>query len=70
MDNRTRERCKERLSGGQRTREAQVCLMEVEFGLNPNIRELHDQLAKLSFADQIEVFYSGVGMWQHNVSSL
>jgi len=29
-----------------------------------------ENIRKLPFADQIKVFYSGFGMWRHNVSPI
>jgi hypothetical protein len=52
--------------GRQRNREAQVCLMEIKFGLNPDIRELHNQIARYhqylqshaaEFAEELEFVF-------------
>jgi hypothetical protein len=52
--------------GRQRNREAQVCLMEIKLGLNRDIRELHNQLARYyqylearaaDFAEELETVF-------------
>ena len=38
---------------------------------NPNSKRLSlERIRELPFADQIKVFYSGFGMWRHNVRSI
>lgn len=47
----------------------QFILVLVDYNRNSRLLAL-EKIRKLPFADQIKVFYSGFGMWQHNVSPI
>jgi hypothetical protein len=47
----------------------QFILVLVDYNQNSRLLAL-EKIKKLPFADQIKVFYSGFGMWQHNVKDI
>ena len=47
----------------------QFILILVDYNRNSRLLA-REKLGKLAFTKQIKVFYSGFGMWQHNVSSI
>jgi hypothetical protein len=47
----------------------QFILVLVDYNQNSRLLAL-EKIRKLPFANQIKVFYSGFGMWQHNVSPI
>ena len=47
----------------------QFILILVDYNRNSRLLAL-DKIEKLPFADQIKIFYSGFGMWNHNVEPI
>jgi hypothetical protein len=47
----------------------QFILVLVDYNRNSRLLAL-EKLKKLPFADQIKIFYSGFGMWGHNVGAI
>ncbi len=47
----------------------QFILIMVDYNRNSSLLDL-ESIKKLPFADQIKVFYTGFGMWHHNVNSI
>jgi hypothetical protein len=47
----------------------QFLLVLVDYSENSKLLDLK-KLGKLSFANQIKVFHTGFGMWQHNVHAV
>ena len=59
----------ETLTFSKDIKDYQFILVLVDYNQNSRLLAL-EKIKKLPFANQIKVFYSGFGMWQHNVSPI
>jgi len=50
-------------------RDFQFILVLVDYNQNSRLLAL-EKIKKLPFADQVKIFYSGFGMWEHNVGAI
>ncbi len=59
------------LTFSQDIKDFQFILVFVDYNQNSRLLKLAlEKIEKLSFANQIKIFYSGFGMWQHNVRDI
>jgi len=57
------------LTFSREIKDFQFILILVDYNRNSRLLAL-EKIKNLHFADQVKVFYSGFGMWQHNVSPI